>query len=134
MKTFKILFSFALITAIFAVLSCGGSSTPGDVVKTAMENIADENYDAAVAVYVTNKGEELSEKEQNKIKAFLPSGKEDLDKKGGLKEIQIIKETISEDGTTATVKTQLIYGNGKKGEESDTKLIKVNGKWRIRIN
>jgi len=121
MRTLNILFSFALMTAMFAVLSCGGgggggSSTPGDVVKTAMENLADANYDAAIAVYVTKNGEELSEKEKNKMKAFLPSAKEDLDKNGGIKEIQIIKEIISEDGNTATVKTQMIYGNGKKGQ------------------
>ncbi|GBD87394.1 lumazine-binding domain protein [bacterium BMS3Abin03] len=139
MKTFKLLFSIALIAAIFALVSCGeggvaGSSTPGDVVKTAIENIANENYDAVLTVYVTKKGKELSKEEKNKVKAFLPSAKEDLDKNDGLKEVKIINETISEDGTTAVVKAQVIYGNGKKGRESSTKLINVDGKWRIRVN
>jgi len=135
MKTFKLLFGIALITAIFALISCGegglGSSSPGDVVKTAMWNMADENYDAAVAVYVNKNGEELSEEEQAKIVAFMPEGRKEMDKKGGLKEIIILEETISEDGTTATVKGQAIYGNGDKDNENESQLINVNGEWRI---
>ena len=138
MKTFKLLFSLALISSIFALISCGeggigGASAPGDIVKTMTENIADENYDAVVAVYVTKNGEELSEEEQAKIIAFLPAAKEEIDKKGGLKEVIILEETISEDGTTATVNSQLIYGNGEKSNEDKTRLIKVNGEWRVRI-
>jgi hypothetical protein len=135
MKTFKLLFSVALVTAIFALISCGegglGSSSPGNVVKTATWNMADENYDAAVAVYVNKNGEELSEEEQAKIVAFMPEGKKEMDKKGGLKEVIIIEETISEDGTTATVKGQVVYGNGEKENESTSKLLNVNGEWRI---
>jgi hypothetical protein len=139
MKSLKILFGIALITAIFALVSCGeggvgGSSTPSDVVKTMVEKIADGNYDDVVAISVTKKGETLNEEEQAKIMAFLPEGKKEIDKKGGLKEVVILAETISEDGNTATVKSQLIYGNGEKGSKSDTKLINVNGKWKIRIN
>ena len=138
MKTFKLLFSIALITAIFTLVSCGeggigGVSSPGDVVKTMAGNIADENYDAVAAVYVNKKGEELSEEEQAKIIAFLPAAKEEIDKKGGLKEVIILEETISEDGTTATVNSQLIYGNGEKSNEDKTRLLNVNGEWRIRI-
>jgi len=90
MKSLKILFGIALITAIFALVSCGeggvgGSSTPSDVVKTMVEKIADGNYDAVVAISVTKKGEALNEEEQAKIMAFLPEGKKEIDKKGGLK-------------------------------------------------
>ena len=135
MKTFKLLFGVALITAIFALISCGegglGSSSPGDVVKTSMWNMADENYEAAVSVYVNKNGEELSEEERAKIMAFMPEGKKELDKKGGLKEVIILEETISEDGTTATVKGQTIYGNGEKEDGSESRLINVNGEWRI---
>jgi hypothetical protein len=135
MKTFKLLFGIALISAIFALVSCGegglGSSSPGDVVKTATWNMADENYDAAVAVYVNKNGEELSEEEQAKIIAFMPEGKKEIDKKGGLKEFIILEETISEDGTTATVKGQVVYGNGEKEKGSESRLINMNGEWRI---
>ncbi len=136
MKTFKLLFSVALITAIFALVSCGegglgGSSSPSDVVKISVGPMVDGNYDALVALYVNKNGEELSKEEQDKMKAIMPQIKEEMDKKGEIKEVIILEETISEDGTTATVKSHVIWGNGEKGEESDAKLIKVNGKWRL---
>ena len=135
MKTFKILFGIALITAIFALISCGegglGSSSPGDVVKISAGNIADEDYDALVALYVNKNGEELTQEEQDKIKAIMPEVKKEMDKKGGLKEVIILEETIAEDGTTATVKTQIVFGDGEKSNEDTSNLINVNGEWRI---
>ena len=135
MKTFKLLFSVALITAIFTLISCGegglGSSSPGDVVKTSAGNIADEDYDTLVALYVNKNGEELTKEEQDKIKAIMPEVKKEMDKKGGLKEVIILEETIAEDGTTATVKTQIVFGDGEKSNEDTSNLIKVNGEWRI---
>ena len=135
MKTFKLLFGIALITALFALVSCGegglGSSSPGDVVKISAGNIADEDYDALVALYVNKNGEELSKEEQDKIKAIMPEVKKEMDKKGGLKEVIILEETIAEDGTTATVKTQIVFGDGEKSNEDTSNLIKVNGEWRI---
>ena len=138
MKTFKLLFSIALITAIFALISCGegglGSNSPGDVVKTAMWNMADENYDAMFAVYVNKNGEELSKEEQDKIKAFLPKAKEEIDKKGGLKEVIITEETISEDGTTAQVNSQVVFGDGEKSDGDLTELMMVDGEWKIIVD
>ena len=135
MKTFKLLFGIALITALFALVSCGegglGSSSPGDVVKTSAGNIADEDYDALVALYVNNNGEELTKEEQDKIKAIMPEVKKEMDKKGGLKEVIILEETIAEDGTTATVKTQIVFGDGEKSNEDTSNLMRVNGEWRI---
>ena len=135
MKTFKLLFGIALITALFALVSCGegglGSSSPGDVVTISAGNIADEDYDALVALYVNKNGEELTKEEQDKIKAIMPEVKKEMDKKGGLKEVIILEETIAEDGTTATVKTQIVFGDGEKSNEDTSNLIKVNGEWRI---
>ncbi len=139
MKTFKFLFGIALLTAILALISCGegglgGSSSPGDVVKTASWNMADENYDAMFAVYVNKNGEELSKEEQDKIKAFLPKAKEEIDKKGGLKEVIITEETISEDGTTAQVNSQVVFGDGEKSDGDLTELMMVDGEWKIIVD
>lgn len=132
----KILFGIALITATFALVSCGdggpgGSSSPGDVIKTYIESIANEDYDTIIALCVNKKGEELTKEEQDKLKAFFPKIKEEIDKKGGLKEVIILKETISVDGATATVKGKVVMGNGDIGDESDSKLINVNGEWKV---
>ena len=135
MKTFKLLFGIALITAVFALIACGegglGSSSPGDVVKISAVNIADEDYDALVTLYVNKNGEPLSKEKQDKIKAIMPQVKEEMDKKGGLKEVIISGETISEDGTTASVKSQIVFGDGEKSDEDTSELLNVNGQWKI---
>ncbi|MBT8385774.1 MAG: DUF4878 domain-containing protein [Ignavibacteria bacterium] len=135
MKTFKLLFSVALITTMFTLVTCGEggleSNSPGDVVKISAGNIADEDYDALVALYVNKNGEPLSKEEQDKIKTIMPEVKKEMDKKGGLSEVLILNETISEDGKTATVKTQLVFGNGEKSDEDTSKLLNVNGQWKI---
>lgn len=139
MKSFKILISAAIAIALFALMSCGGGgkgdvSSPGGVTKTAMMNLADGNYDDVVKVYVTKKGEDLTDEEKAKLMAFMPTAKGEIDKNGGLKDVKILEEKVSEDGNSATVKAQMVYNNGKEGKSDRTKLIKVNGDWRIRIN
>ena len=138
MKLTKLLINASILIALLILMSCGGSgsgsNSPGDVTKTAIENLANENYDDVVKVYITKKGEELTDEEQAKIMAFMPTAKAEIDKNDGLKEVQIIEETIAEDGKSATVKSKMIYNNGKEGRTDSTRLIKVNENWRIRIN
>jgi hypothetical protein len=135
MKTLRLVINILLITALLTLVSCGegglGSSSPGDVVKISAGNIADEDYDALVTLYVNKNGEPLSKEEQDKIKTIMPEVKKEIDKKGGLSEVLILNETISEDGKTATVKTQLVFGNGEKSDEDTSKLLNVNGQWKI---
>jgi len=135
MKTFKLLFGIALITTMFTLVTCGegglGSSSPSDVVKISAGNIADEDYDALVALYVNKNGEALSKEEQDKVKAIMPRMKEEMDKKGGIKEVIITDETISEDGTTAQVNSHLVFGDGEKSDGDTAELMMVDGEWKI---
>jgi hypothetical protein len=137
MSSVKILISLFVFSAALIIVSCGeggvAGSSPGDVVKVMAVNLQEENYDAVVDVYINKNGEELTDEEKTKVKAFLPTAKEEMDKKGGFKEIVIVEETIAEDGKTATVKSHIIYNNGDKGNEERTKLVKVNGSWKVKI-
>jgi Domain of unknown function (DUF4878) len=123
-----------IVTALFSLMSCGSGtgsgSSPGDIVKTMIKDLAEGNNDALITSSVNKKGESLSKEEQEFMKAFAPEVKKDMDKKDGLKEVVIIEESISEDGNTATVTYELIWGNGDKSDKSETKLMKVDGKWR----
>ncbi len=137
MKAIKLFLSLLLVWAALLIVSCGeggvAGSSPGDAVKTMAINLQGENYDAVVDLYINKNGEELTDEEKTKVKAFLPSAKEEMDKKGGLKEVVIVEETISADGETATIKSYLLYGNGDKSNEDKTDLVKVNGDWRVEI-
>lgn len=126
-----------VVAAFFTLLSCGEggvlkNDTPGDVVKDMVESIVEEDFDAFIALNVNKTGKDLSEKEIKETKAIMSFIKEDIDKKGGLKEVIIHEEKISEDGLSAAVKVQLVYNDGKKAPEGNTKLIKVDGVWKIK--
>jgi uncharacterized protein DUF4878 len=129
----SVLSKLLIVTILFGLVSCGGGSTgstPGDVVKTMIGNLADGSNDDMLAISVNKKGESLSDKEVEFMNAFLPEIKKDMDKKEGVKEVVIMEEVISEDGKTATVSYQILWGNGDKSDKSDTDLILVDGKWR----
>jgi hypothetical protein len=139
MKKSKKLFSI-VITSIFITLlfSCGEgniskSSTPGDVVKAMMEYSVDENIDGFISIMASNNGEEFDEKDIEVLKAIMYLYKEEFDKKEGFKEVIIIEEKISEDGKTATVTSQLLYGNGEKSKNGDIYLVNENGTWKLRL-
>ena len=131
----NIIYSFVLLTTLFGFISCGNegttkSSTPGDVVKALVESIVDDNLDKFMAINVNAK--EISEKDIKDSKELMSIVRNDIEKKGGLKEVAIIEEKISEDGLEATVIMQIIYNNGKKAPKGSTKLIKVDGVWKIK--
>ena len=132
----KTIYRLVVVAIFFAFLSCGESgtlksSTPSDVVKAMVESIVGEDFDAFIALNINKKGD-LSEKKIKETKGLMSFIKEDIDKKGGLKEVIIVEEKISEDGLTATVKIQMAYNTGKKAAGGKTKLIKVDGVWKIK--
>ena len=56
-----------------------------------------------------------------------------LKEKEGLKDMQVLEETFSEDGNKATLKVKFIYGDGTE-EESTQEMVKQKGKWRMVFN
>ena len=133
----RIINRLLVVAAFFTLISCdeGGvlkSNTPGDVVKDMVESIVDEDFGAFMALNINEKGKAPSAKELEQTKAIMVFLKEDIDEKGGLREVLIHEEKISEDGLTAVVKVQLVYNDGKKAPEGNTELIKVDGVWKIK--
>ena len=53
--------------------------------------------------------------------------------KGGVTDIEVLSEEISEDGNSAVVKMKITYGNGES-EEDETKLVLVDGKWLLSMD
>ncbi|MFI3243011.1 MAG: DUF4878 domain-containing protein [Akkermansia sp.] len=116
----------ACATALFLV-SCGEG--PSDVVIKTNELMADGNVKETVAYFNTTaeKKEMIASAIEQKA---LPKMQEELKAKGGLSEIKIIDEDISDDGKTATVSFKTIYGDGSSSTDSQ-KLECVDGKWML---
>ncbi|MDY0104292.1 MAG: DUF4878 domain-containing protein [Lentimicrobium sp.] len=123
----------SMIMAVFAffafMASCGGGAkSPADVSKSFVEKI--EKGDVSAAVKMLDGADKATEEEIQKMEAFLGEGSKEVASKGGIKSIDVLSETISDDGMEADVDLKVIYGNGEE-DESTTKLKKIDGNWKI---
>lgn len=130
MKKITRISMFMAIFAFFAFMaSCGGGAkSPADVSKTFVEKI--EKGDVSAAVKMLEGVDKATEEEIQKMEAFLSEGSKEVSSKGGIKKIDVLSETISEDGMEADVDLKVTYGNGEE-DESTTKLKNIDGNWKI---
>ncbi len=122
------------------VASCGGggggASTPGAAAKKYAQYVADGDYDKFIeGIYVTpDTSEEEAEQAKAMLKGLLAEkGSKTLEEKGGIKNIEVLSEEISEDGQAATVNLRYTYGNGETSEEK-TELVLADGKWMMELD
>lgn len=131
MKYLSLLASCLMFVAL--CFSCGSSQTPSDEAKKCFGLIQDKNYEALVEEFAFSKDateEEIQQTKQMFISLYKEKGEKEFDKVGGINNYEVIEETISEDGQTATVKVKVTYGDGSSKEQKvDLKL--VDGNWRI---
>jgi hypothetical protein len=123
----------SMFVAVFAfmalITSCsGGGNSPADVSKSFVEKI--EKGDVGAAVKMLDGAEKATKEEIQKMEAFLSEGSKEVTSKGGIKSIDVLSETISEDGLEAEVDLKVTYGDGEE-DESTTKLKNIDGNWKI---
>lgn len=83
-------------------------------------------------LYAKKDGTALTKEENGKMAGLMSLASAELDKKQGIKSIDILEEKIAEDGKTANVKWKITYGNGET-DEDDGELVNVNGDWKMTI-
>lgn len=118
-----------VVTAILP--SCGGGSSnnsPAATVNKAFDYIAAKDFKGAASLYVSGENKPLTEEESQKLQGMLAMASKQYEENGGIKEISILEEKISEDGNTAVVKQKIVYKDGTE-DTNDTDLVKVDGKW-----
>jgi hypothetical protein len=125
----KKLLSFAAVCLFVAVMcSCGGSKTPEDVAKKAIECIIDKDYEGYVDMMYFK--EEKTDEEKAQLTALIVDKmNKEMEKKEGIKDFQVGTAEIEEN--SAIVPYTINYGNGDKKEDA-MKLIKdEDGDWKI---
>ncbi|MDR1346990.1 MAG: DUF4878 domain-containing protein [Prevotellaceae bacterium] len=129
----KLLKSMVLVLMAGLIMTaCGGGATPSDVVKKFSE--ASLNFDfKELSKYVAKEHvdsyNKLAEQfEAPEAKAYL----ETMKTMAKDSKFEILGETISEDGNTATVKVKTSAMGQEK--EDDVNLIKEDGQWKINEN
>ena len=130
----KVIFGlFAVVAMTLALCSCGNSNTPAKVAEKSIEYIQDKNYEAYVnLIYIEEKeGEET--KYQKEELVVLLRGKMDmaLEKKQGLASYKIVSEEISEDGKSAVVEAEIVYGDGSTDKEKVNLVKNDAGEWML---
>lgn len=129
-----VLFS-AMVVAMLALVSCSsGGSGPADALKKYATALQDGNYEKFVdGINFSNATpDQQKEAREGFVALVKEKGAKEFEKKGGFKDFEILSEEIAEDGNSAVVKFKQIYGNGEE-EESEQKMVKVDGKWLMDI-
>lgn len=122
-----------MLVAVLAMVSCT-PSTPGAALKNYMSALSDKDYEKFID------GCNISETDSDKAKEIREGliamiqekGSKTIEKKDGLKEIEIVSEEMAEDGNSAIVTYKQHYGDGSVKEDTQ-KMIKVDGKWLMDI-
>ena len=128
----KLFTLFAVAVAMFMVSCAGAPATPSDAAVEYYQYVANGDYEAfANAVHFdTTDPEEIAEGKAMITSLYKEKAAPQIEKKGGVKSIEAVGETISEDGNTANVQLKVVYGDGSEKNE-DIKLVKIEDKWML---
>ena len=114
------------------VTSCT-SSSPGDAFKNYMELVKKKDYKTLAQGFAIDESQTPEQQAQatEMIEGLLTEKADKaIAEKGGLKDVQVLEEKISEDGNTADLKVKLIYGNGTE-DETAQQMVKQNDQWKM---
>lgn len=124
------------LAALALTTSCGlKTASAGAAAKQYTEYLAAGEYGKFVdGIYF---GEEATAEEVAEYRTGLQSmaeekAKPELEKKGGLTDVEILSETLAEDGKSAEVTLKRTYGNGETEEETNT-MVLVDGRWMMKM-
>lgn len=122
-----------MLVAVLTMVSCT-PSTPGAALKNYMSALSDKDYEKFIDGCNISEADSDKAKEirEGLIAMIQEKGSKTIEKKGGLKEIEIVSEEMAEDGNSAIVTYKQHYGDGSVKEDTQ-KMIKVDGKWLMDI-
>jgi hypothetical protein len=133
MKTTKLILGVLILGALFLLNSCGSgsSSSPAATVKEFSTKVEKGDFEGAIGCIATD-GKAVDKEAKDKLTLLLGMAKGEVDKKKGIKDMEVLSETIDPDGKTATVKMKFTYGDGSVNEENNS-LVKEDGKWKLSL-
>ncbi len=129
------LIRISVLVAIVALLAAcgGGEKTPKQIETSIWDHIQKGQYEKAIDIWYENSitDEKTNADEQKEFaKAFAEKMKASIEEKGGIDDVQIVSEEISEDGNTAVVNVLITFKDGTT-QNDDSKYTKVDGQWKM---
>lgn len=132
----KKLLTHLLLMFIIAVgmISCT-PSTPSGAMEKYLSSLKSGDYEGFVDGVNFSETDPAKLEESREMLTSLIKEKvgKEFEKQNGIKKFEIISETISEDGNSATVEYITYFGDGSDKKEK-SKMIKVDGKWMMDMN
>ncbi|MCX6244730.1 MAG: DUF4878 domain-containing protein [Bacteroidetes bacterium] len=131
MKTKNLVFALFIMGTFVFLNSCGSGSSisPSGTIKEFATKVEKGDIDGAIGCIATE-GKTVDKETKGKLTLILGMGKGQMEKKQGIKNMEVLNEQVDADGKTATVKMKFTYGDGSTDEEDYT-LLKEDGKWKI---
>lgn len=132
----KNLISCGVILCCVLLLAACSPSTPGKALVKYCEYAEKGNYEKFVdGIAFEDDADPAKVAESKKQLAAMLKEKSEksLEEKSGVKEFEVVSETISEDGKTATVRLKTVYGNGE-ADENDNAMVLQDGVWKMRFS
>lgn len=129
----KKVFYFGMFAMIMLLATACSPSSPGAVAKKYAEYLKDGKYEKFVdAIAIDAEADEAKIKEEKAgLAAMLKEkGTKQLEKKGGIKNIEIVSETIAEDENSAKVVLKQTFGD-ETTQENTFNMVKKDGEWKI---
>lgn len=124
----KLLFGIFTCLCALIMVSCAGS-TPTSKAEAYLDDMKSGDYAALIEHLHFKKA--MTDQDKQQLATMLEEkGQKSIEKDGAIASYEIISETISEDGTTATVESVIKYEGGKEKNEK-IKLVSVDGKWLV---
>lgn len=130
----KALSILALVAAVFLV-SCGGNPTPSEAAVKVYQMVKDGNYEGVAEniFYDSDNAQDIEEAKAMITSLLKEKAGPMIESKGGVKDVEVVNETVAEDGQSATVELKITYGDGS--EETEKANMKLDdGQWKLAMN
>lgn len=122
------------VCALF-ISSCSNDSTPSKAAKKYVSYFGKGDYEKFVEGVETNPEatpEEVKESQEQLVNLLKSKGEESLKENGKIKNVEVVSEEISEDGTKAVVVLKQEYENGTSKEQSFDMVLQ-DKKWKVSL-
>ncbi len=123
-----------LSVCVFVLMCCSGGSTgPADIEMQIWNQLKKGDCKKAVQIMYDNSVNQREDKAQvaMEIAALSEKMEQSLKEMGGIKDVQLVEEEISDDGMSAEVTVKYTTKDGTE-EESTSKYVKVDNKWKYK--
>ena len=128
----KLIYLFAVVAAVFAVSCSSTPATPGGAALNIYQLMVDGKYEAVAEGFYLDATDpdDIREGREFLVSIFREKAAPQIEKKGGIKSVEVLEESINESGDKAEVKLKITYGNDTTEEEDVNMVLDKDGKWK----